>query len=125
MLITGAARCVWIGLIVWAGPSTAGLALIIGADLGLLLCTGLNSAFATYRMQVTADQHLARAAATWAITGKVAQPIGIAAAGPVTAAVGVRAAIGGIAIVLVASIVLLPWGTPQPADEAVAITPKA
>ena len=33
-----------------------------------------NPAFATYRMNVTADTHLSRVVGAWAMTGKIVQP---------------------------------------------------
>ncbi|GAA2913151.1 hypothetical protein Acy02nite_90540 [Actinoplanes cyaneus] len=110
LLIGGAARCLWIGIIPLAPGTPAGLAMIVGADTALLMCAGVfNPVFATYRMQATADGYLARVAAAWAVSGKIAQPAMIAAAGLAAAAFGARTALLALAAVLLTTIVILPW----------------
>ncbi|GAA1581188.1 putative MFS family arabinose efflux permease [Actinoplanes couchii] len=110
LLVAGAARCLWMAVLPFAPGTPAGLVLIIGADAALLWCAGVfNPAFVTYRMQVTADGYLARVAAAWAVSSKVAQPAVIAAAGIAAAALGARIALLALAGVLLASIVILPW----------------
>jgi hypothetical protein len=68
-----------------------------------------NPAFATYRMNVTADTHLSRVVGTWAMTNKVVQPACIAAAGLLAATAGIRTAIAVLSVVLLCSAALLPW----------------
>lgn len=110
LLVGGAARCLWMGFIPLAPGTPAGLAMIVGADTALLLCAGVfNPAFATYRMQVTAGGYLARVAAAWAVSGKIAQPVMIAAAGLVAAVLGARTALLALSAVLLATVVILPW----------------
>ena len=76
----------------------------------MLLCAGVfNPAFATYRMQVTDDQYLARVVTAWAVTNKLVQPVFIAAAGLLAAAAGVRAALAVLAVLVAGSALLLPW----------------
>jgi hypothetical protein len=120
----GAARCVWMSPMLLARPGTTGLMVIIAADSALLFCAGVfNPVFATYRMNITADTHLTRVVAAWSITGKVVQPACIAAAGALAAATGIRTAIGVLAILLLATAVLLPWpltssSTPDPSTRS-------
>ncbi|MBX7267778.1 MFS transporter [Micromonospora sp. Llam7] len=110
LLVAGAARCLWMAVVPFAPGTTAGLVQIIAADTMLLLCAGIfNPAFSTYRMRAVADGYLARVTAAWAVSSKVAQPIVIAAAGVAAAAVGARPALLGLAGVLLASVVVLPW----------------
>jgi MFS family permease len=110
LLIGGAARCLWMGPILLARPTTGGLVLIIAADSALLLFAGIfNPAFATYRMNVTADTHLSRVVGAWAMTSKVVQPACIAAAGLLAATAGIRTAIAVLSVVLLCSAALLPW----------------
>jgi predicted MFS family arabinose efflux permease len=110
LLVAGAARCLWMAVIPFAPGTTAGLALIIAADTLLLFSAGVfNPAFSTYRMRAVADGYLARVTAAWAVSSKVAQPVGIAAAGAAAAAFGARTALLMLAGVLLASIVVLPW----------------
>ncbi|GAA3348778.1 MFS transporter [Amorphoplanes nipponensis] len=117
LLYAGAARCVWMAPILLAEPTTTGLLLIIASDSALLLCAGIfNPAFATYRMNVTADTHLSRVVGAWAMSSKLVQPTCIAAAGLLAAVAGIRTAIGVLAVVLLACAVLLPWTALRPAD---------
>jgi hypothetical protein len=110
LLIGGAARCLWMGFIPFASGSPAGLAMIVGADTALLFAAGVfNPAFATYRMQATADGYLARVAAAWAVSSKIAQPVMIAAGGLAAAVLGAKTALLLLAAVLLATIVILPW----------------
>jgi hypothetical protein len=110
LLVAGAARCLWMAVVPFAPGTTAGLVLIIAADTLLLLSAGVfNPAFSTYRMRSVADGYLARVTAAWAVSSRVAQPVGIAAAGAAAAAFGARTALLVLAGVLLASIVMLPW----------------
>ncbi|MEU4312358.1 MFS transporter [Nocardia sp. NPDC024068] len=106
----GTLRTCWLGTLYLASPGTFGLALIIVGETLLLFCAGVfNPIFATYRMNRTADGYLARVRTTWSVSAKCFQPAFIALGGVLAAAVGVRAAIGAAAVVLLASSVLLPW----------------
>jgi hypothetical protein len=110
LLISGAARCLWMSPILLAPQTTAGLALIIAADSALLLCAGIfNPAFATYRMNVTADTHLSRVVGAWAMTSKSVQPACIAAAGLLAAATSIRTAIAVLSVCLLTCALVLPW----------------
>jgi MFS family permease len=110
LLVAGAARCLWMAVIPFAPGTTSGLVLIIAADTLLLLSAGVfNPAFSTYRMRSVADGYLARVTAAWAVSSKVAQPVGIAAVGAAAAVFGARTALLVLAGVLLASIAMLPW----------------
>ncbi|WP_203833973.1 MFS transporter [Actinoplanes campanulatus] len=124
LLVAGAARCLWMAVIPFAPGTTAGLVLIIAADTLLLWCAGVfNPAFSTYRMRAVADGYLARVTAAWAVSSKVAQPIVIAAAGVAAAVVGARTALLGLAGVLLASMIVLPWRSWTTPDPAAGIGP--
>lgn len=124
LLVAGAARCLWMAVIPFAPGTTVGLVLIVAADTLLLLCAGIfNPAFSTYRLRAVADGYLARVTAAWAVSSKVAQPIVIAAAGVVAAAVGARTALLGLAGVLLASLIVLPWCSWTTHDLAAGIGP--
>lgn len=118
LLYAGFARCLWMAPILLAPPTTAGLVLIIASDSALLLCAGIfNPAFATYRMNVTADTHLSRVVGAWAMSSKLVQPACIAAAGLLAATAGVRTAIAVLAVVLLACPALMPWTALRPAGR--------
>ncbi|MEU8655893.1 MFS transporter [Actinoplanes philippinensis] len=124
LLVAGAARCLWMAVIPFAPGTTAGLALIIASDTLLLFSAGIfNPAFSTYRMKAVADGYLARVTAAWAVSSKVAQPVGIAAAGAAAAVLGARTALLMLAGVLLASIVVLPWRAWRAANTGEAARP--
>ncbi|MFC8047486.1 MFS transporter [Nocardia sp. NPDC057353] len=106
----GTLRTCWLGLFLLAGPDTAGLILMMTADTLLLFCAGVfNPVFATYRMNCTADDHMARVGTAWSISAKCFQPAFIAAGGVIAAVSSPRVAIGVAAVILLACSALLPW----------------
>ncbi|MFI5714498.1 MFS transporter [Nocardia sp. NPDC051750] len=110
----GTLRTCWLGLLLLAGPGTAGLIVIIGAEALLLFCAGVfNPVFTTYRMNCTADDHMARVGTAWSISAKSFQPAFIALGGVIAGATSPRVAIGFAAITLLASSALLPWRRTQ------------
>lgn len=118
LLFAGVGRNLWLILIPFAPGSTAGLILIIVAELLLTLFAGLfNPAFATYRMNATPDRYLARVLTAWSISTKVAQPVCVAAAGLFATVTSPKAALIGTGLVLLGATLLLPWREP--------VTPRA
>lgn len=110
LLVSGVLRAPWMVLYPLATHPASGLAIIMAADTGLLLCAGIfNPVFGTYRMTVTADTHMARVVSAWGISSKTVQPLFVLAGGGLAALIAVRPAllIGGI--VCAASAALLPF----------------
>ncbi|WP_327115188.1 MFS transporter [Nocardia sp. NBC_01730] len=106
----GTLRTCWLGLLLAAGPSTFGLAIIMVTETLLLFCAGVfNPVFTTYRMNCTADDHMARVGTAWSSSAKSFQPAFIALGGVIAAATSLRVAIGCAAVTLLASCLLLPW----------------
>ncbi|MGH3956729.1 MAG: MFS transporter [Mycobacterium sp.] len=106
----GALRTCWLGLMLIAGPGTIGVIVITAANSLLLFCAGVfNPIFITYRMNVTADDHLVRVGTAWSISSKCVQPVFIALGGLLAAATSIRVAIACAAVSLLASSLLLPW----------------
>ncbi|WP_067463877.1 MFS transporter [Nocardia amamiensis] len=115
----GTLRTCWLGLMLVAGPGTAGLIIITTADSLLLFCAGVfNPVFSTYRMNATTDDHMARVGAAWSISAKTFQPAFIAAGGLLAATTSTRTAIACAAVTLLASPLLLPWRALPHADLA-------
>lgn len=111
----GTLRTCWLGLLLLAGPNTLGLIIIMTAETLLLFCAGVfNPVFNTYRMNCTADDHMARVGTAWSISAKSFQPAFIALGGLIASATSPRAAIGFAAITLFASSALLPWRQTKP-----------
>lgn len=110
----GTLRTCWLGLFLLAGPDMSGLVIIMAADTLLLFCAGVfNPVFAAYRMNHTADDHMARVGTAWSISAKSFQPAFIALGGVIAAVAGTRIAIGFAAVALLASSALLPWGNTE------------
>ena len=72
MRVAGTLRACWpIGL-AFIGPGIAGLLLVIGVEFGLIICIGVfNPVFATYRLDQTADDRVARTLAAWSVTSNL------------------------------------------------------
>ena len=110
LLVAGAGRNLWLGLIPFAPASPAGLAMITAAEFLLVLFAGMFSpTFATYRMNATGDAHMSRVVMAWSVTNKIVQPAFIAAAGLLAAATSARTALLVLAAILLTGVSLLPW----------------
>ncbi|MGW5384974.1 MFS transporter [Nocardia sp. NPDC003963] len=106
----GTLRTCWLGLLLIAGPDISGLVVIMVAETLLLFCAGVfNPVFTTYRMNCTADDHMARVGTAWSVSSQSFQPAFIALGGVIAAATSPRVAIGFAALTLFASSALLPW----------------
>jgi len=116
MLLTfGAARALWLGFLPLAGAGVAGLVIITGAQLALLICSGaFNPTFATYRMAATDDNHMSRVMSAWSISSQLCRPLFVVAGGLVAAATSARTALAVLAVLVLTSVVLLPWRAVRP-----------
>jgi MFS family permease len=69
MLTAGALRACWSVGLAFIGPGAAGLVLVIVVELGLITCMGVfNPVFATYRLDQTATDRVARTLSAWSVT---------------------------------------------------------
>ena len=109
MVSTGVLRACWsIGLafIVRGAP---GLALVIGVQLGLVTCMGIfNPVYATYRLEHTDSDRVARVLSAWAVTSNLGRAAMTALWGLLAAFTGPRVAIGVAGALLLATPLLLP-----------------
>ncbi len=106
----GTLRAVWMGLIPLAEPGAMGLAMIVISETMLLFSAGVfNPAFTTFRMNAVADHQLSRVLTSWSITSKTAQPAFITAGGLLATVTSDRTALMGAAVLLLGSVLLLPW----------------
>ena len=113
MLGAGALRACWpIGL-VFIGRGIAGIALVIGLQFGLVTCIGVfNPVMATYRLEQTAPDRVARMLSAWTISSSATIAALTAVWGVLASVIGVRAAIG------IAGALLLAHPTAAPATVA-------
>lgn len=105
----GRLRACWsIGLAFIPG-GWAGIALVALIQLGLVTCCGIfNPVSATYRLEHTPDDRLARTLAAWTITSKLTVAALTAAWGVLASVAGVRVAIAVAGVIMLATPLLLP-----------------
>jgi MFS family permease len=71
MFTAGALRACWSFGLAFIRPGAAGLVIVIAAELGLITCMGVfNPVFATYRLDQTATDRVARTLSAWSVTSK-------------------------------------------------------
>jgi predicted MFS family arabinose efflux permease len=129
LLVSGTLRAPWMLLYPLARHGLGGLWIIMTADTFLLVCAGVfGPVFATYQMNVTADEFMARVRTAWGISSKTVQPLCVLVGGGLAALAGVRTAllIGGLACT--ASVLVMPYKSishraPQP-ETAVTLDPS-
>jgi MFS family permease len=103
MLVTGTLRVGWpIGL-AFTPAGTPGLLLVIGLQFGLVASIGIfNPLYATYRLEQTAPERIARTLSAWSISTSASIAVATALWGVLGELIGVRAAIA------VAGVLALP-----------------
>jgi len=123
----GTLRACWsIGLAFVPG-GVAGVVFVAVVQLGLVTtCAVFNPVFATYRLEQTPTDRLARTLAAWTITGKWSIAALTAIWGALAALVGVRVAIGVAGVIVLVTPLLLPkrhsiTSSGQTTEELVAV----
>jgi hypothetical protein len=104
-------------------PGAAGLALVLATQFALLVAIGLfNPLFATARLQLTADDRVARVLAAWTVTGNLTTAALTASWGVLAHLTSLRFAIGAAGTLMLLTPLLLvarlPAPTPSPAPAA-------
>jgi len=98
------------------GPAicnVAGIVLVIVVQFGLVSCCGLfNPVLASYRLEQTATDRVARTVSAWSVTSKVSIATVTALWGLLASFAGVRIAIGLAGALLLATPLLLPRRDP-------------
>ena len=120
MLVVGTLSACWpIGL-AFTGPGMGGVVLVIGVQFGLVLCMGVfNPVSATYRLDHTEKQLVARVLAAWSVSTSLATAALTAVWGVLASLTSPRIAIAVAGILLLATPVLLPRRdyVTQPSDS--------
>jgi len=105
----GALRACWLLGLAFVCPGVPGLVLVMAIELGLITCVGVfNPVFATYRLDQTPPDRVARTLAAWSVTGKAAIAAMTALWGLLAAAAGARTAIAVAGVLILATPLLLP-----------------
>jgi MFS family permease len=120
MLTAGTLRACWpIGL-AFVGPGVAGIALVIAVQLGLVTCIGVfNPVSATYRLNHTAKDRVARTLSAWSVSTSLAIAALTALWGLLAGITSARTAIAVAGVLILATPLLLPRRdhAPQPEPE--------
>jgi len=110
MLAAGVLRAGWSIGLAFIRPGAAGLVLVIAVQLGLVTCAGVfNPVFATYRLQQTPSDRVARMLAAWSVTRNATTAALTALWGVLAAVTSPRTAIAIAGLLLLATPLLLPW----------------
>ncbi|MCT7355378.1 MFS transporter [Streptomyces sp. 15-116A] len=105
----GALRACWPLGLVFVGPGTAGLVLVMVVEFGLITCVGVfNPVLATERLLRTPADRVARTLSAWSASGKATIAALTALWGLLGALLGARAAIGLAGCLLLGTALLLP-----------------
>jgi MFS family permease len=110
ILFTGALRAVWpIGLIAMR-PGVAGLAIIMGVELGLIVSCGIfNPVYVTYRLEQTPNDRVSRVLSAWSISSNTSIAVLTALCGLLAQLTTPLTGIGVAGLCILASPFLLPW----------------
>lgn len=114
----GTLRACWLIGLAFIGPGVAGLVLVIVVEFGLILCSGVfNPVFATYRLDHTPADRVARTLSAWSVTSKLSIAAMTGLWGLLAAVTGPRTAVGIAGVLILATPLLLPRRDHEPHDE--------
>ncbi|MEV6424572.1 MFS transporter [Streptomyces sp. NPDC051662] len=109
MLTAGTLRACWLLGLVFIRPGVGGLVLVMVVEFGLITCMGVfNPVFATYRLQNTATDRVARTLSAWSVTSKLTIATLTALWGLLAGLTGPRTAIAIAGLLLLTTPLLLP-----------------
>jgi MFS family permease len=109
MLTAGALRACWSVGLAFIHPGIAGIVLVIAVQLGLVTCAGVfNPVLATYRLDQTETDRIARTLSAWSVTSNVTIAALTALWGLLASITGPRTAIATAGVLLLATPLLLP-----------------
>lgn len=115
---SGVLRACWPLGLAFVGPGVPGLVLIMVVQLGVVTCCGVfNPLLATFRLDHTAPDRVARTLAAWSVSSSAAIAAVTALWGLLADATGPRAAIAAAGVLLLATPLLLPRREKAPRDE--------
>ncbi|MFC5722409.1 MFS transporter [Streptomyces gamaensis] len=115
MLTAGALRACWPVGLAFVRPGVPGIVLIVVVQLGLVTCCSVfNPVLATYRLDHTAPDQVARTLTAWSVSSSAAIAALTALWGVLAAVTGLRTAIAAAGILLLATPLLLRPGAHAP-----------
>jgi MFS family permease len=109
MLTAGGLRACWSVGLAFIHPGIAGIVLVIALQFGLVTCVGVfNPVLATYRLDQTETDRIARTLSAWSVTSNVTIATLTALWGLLASITGPRMAIAIAGVLLLATPLLLP-----------------
>jgi MFS family permease len=109
MFTAGALRACWSVGLAFIHPGIGGIVLVIAVQFGLVTCVGVfNPVLATYRLNLTEADRIARTLSAWSVTSNVTIATLTALWGLLASITGARTAIAIAGVLLLATPLLLP-----------------
>lgn len=109
MITAGTLSAGWPVWLAFIGPGVGGLVLVIGVEFGLIACMGVfNPLYATYRLEQTGQDRVARVLSAWQVTKNVTIAALTALWGVLAALTSPRIAIAAAGLLLLGTPLLLP-----------------
>ncbi|WP_371530565.1 MFS transporter [Streptomyces sp. NBC_01283] len=109
LLTAGTLRACWLIGLAFIGPGVAGLVLVMVVEFGLITCSGVfNPVFATYRLDHTPADRVARTLSAWSVTSKLSIAAMTGLWGLLAGVTGPRTAVGIAGVLILATPLLLP-----------------
>ncbi|WP_214318361.1 MFS transporter [Nonomuraea sediminis] len=109
MLVAGSLRACWSLGLAFVHPGTSGLVLVMAIELGLITCAGVfNPILATYRLEQTATDRVARTLSAWTVTSRATVAALTALWGLLAGVTGPRIAVAIAGVLILATPFLLP-----------------
>jgi hypothetical protein len=105
----GVLRACWSLGLAFIRPGAAGIVLVIAVQFGLVTCMGVfNPVFATYRLEHTEKDRIARTLSAWSVTSSASVAALTALWGLLASITGLSVAIAIAGLLLLATPLLLP-----------------
>jgi MFS family permease len=124
MRVSGTLRACWLLGLAFVQPGAAGIILVVAVEFGLITCVGVfNPLFATYRLERTASDRVARVLSAWSVTGKLTIAGLTALWGLLAGLTGPRVAIATAGVLILATPALLPRAARARPEPALSRTP--
>ncbi|WP_405689032.1 MFS transporter [Streptomyces sp. NBC_00057] len=118
MLTAGTLRACWSLGLAFIRPGVVGLVLVIAVEFGLITCMGVfNPVFATYRLDQTATDRIARTLSAWSVSSKATVAAMTGLWGLLAGITGPRTAIAVAGLLMLITPFLLPRHDHTPHHE--------
>ena len=109
MLTAGTLRACWLVGLAFIRPGVAGILTVIAVQLAVVTCMGVfNPVFATYRLEQTGPDRVARTLSAWSVTSNATIAALTALWGVLAAMTSLRAAIAAAGVLILGTPLLLP-----------------